>query len=346
HNHLAESPTQSYDGRVVMGALDPAQRVQFYTQIPEIFTAPLSEDQSVFGQTRVRSDYYRTTDAFKYYIEPPEVATLFNTAGGTRKLGPSMAVCDIPRTPMTAPHHKQSQNIPDRDSNPYRCTSTGVETSSGDHDCYDLSLVLRSYLPGDIDADELWATPVKVVMAYPKTEPANSGVDSAVPYVVDVQVRPNGGMSKKLSVGDGHQILEPVIAGNGRLLIAQVDGFIRYSVVPETEDACDPEEWTTWKHISEMYTDPNMASYGLAKFPLRDAEDNVISNLPGEPVTQIRGAYPWVDRDGDNLIFIAADQAMYYIDDDNLLQERLPIAGHPLPGITAAAPTDIADFVA
>ncbi|MEM8996452.1 MAG: hypothetical protein AAGF23_16820, partial [Acidobacteriota bacterium] len=345
HNHLSESPTQSYDGRVVMGALDPTQRVQFYAQIPEIFTAPLSEDQSVFGETRVRSDYYRTTDAYKFYIRPPEVATLFDTDGGTRRLGPSMAVCDIPRTSMMAPHHNQSQNIPDRDSNPYRCTSAGVEISDGDHDCYDLSLIVRSYLPGDIDADELWATPVKVVMTNPKTEPANSGIGSAVPHVVDVQVRPDGGTSRKLTVGDGHQILEPVIAGNGRLLIAQVDGFMQYSVVPETEDACDAAEWTTWKHISEMYADPNMASYGLAKFPLRDVEDNIVSNLPGEPVTQIRGAYPWVDRDGDNLVFIAADQAMYYIDDDDVLQERLPIAGHPLPGITAGAPADLADFV-
>ncbi|MEM1179056.1 MAG: hypothetical protein AAGM22_11975 [Acidobacteriota bacterium] len=345
HNHLAESPAQSYDGRVVMGALDPAQRVQFYAQIPEIFTAPLSEDQSVFGATRVRSDYYRTQDTFKYYIEPTEVATLFDTDGGSRKLGPSMAVCDPPRSPMTAPHHNQSQNIPDRDSNPYRCTSAGVETSGGDHDCYDLTLIMRSYLPGTKELDELWATPVKVVMAYPKTEPANSGVDAAVPHVVDVQVRPNGETSTKLTVGDGHQILEPVISGNGRLLIAQVDGHIQYSVVPETESACDPGQWTAWKHISEMYADPLMSSYGLAKFPLRDAEDNVISNLPGESVYAIRGAYPWVDRDGDNLFFIAADQAMYYIDDNDQLQERLPIAGHPLPGVTATSPSDIQDFV-
>ena len=322
HNVLGHFPAQTYDGRLYGGVGRPANeepRISFQMQAPEIFDQPLSQTQSPGHESS-----WQITQDLAFTLIGSELDQLHGSSQDLEPNG-SLALCDAPLAGPTGP----TQSRPDRLSNPRTCDAQG-NLGSGDHDCYDITMVVV-FDSGPTSPDEVWGTPVRVVVTRPKHDVS----DGQWPRVVDVIVDHAGlGVPKKMSIPPGGpaEILEPTITGDGRLLIAQADGMIRYTVMPESAAACDVTQWGSFKHISEMYDDPAMQRYGLAKFPLRDHEDNVISTLAGSAPQAIRGAYPWVDRDGDNLMFTAANQALYYLDDADVVQQRYPIVGSVVPG--------------
>ena len=332
HNLLAPFPSQSYNGRIYAGAKGDVITtdqtddgvVTLGLHMPEVFDQPIGQDQSAGREQAFFTGYLNAQ--LNFQIAGADLQ-LLHSSSDNLKLASSIALCDAPLSGPT-PHINQTQSLPDRVSNPRTCDAAGT-LGVGDHDCYDVTLLTR-FDNRDQGRDDLWATPVRVVVKHPK----KSVFDVSWPKVEQVLID-HQWLGAPVEVGFGlnrpTRILEPVISGDGRLLIAQVDGHIQYSVLPAVGAACDASGWGTFKHISEMYDDPAMQNYGLAKFPMRDSENNVISTLNGDPANAIRGAYPWVDRDGDNLMFMAADQSLYYIDDNNAVQPRYAIEGHPNP---------------
>ncbi len=318
HNRLTSSLSQTYDGRIAIGA--NGLGVHFQVQVPEFFSEPLGQAQTDTGLPEYFSSMDFTTQNLYETVE-----NLRDVEATHLSFAPSIAVCDPPLAGSSS-HHNRSQSHKGRSSNPQACTD-GVLDPNGAQDCYDISLVARFTGPASFD-DELWVTPVRLVVSNPK-----SSNPTALPTVAD-----------PIRLGDperieilGNNILEPVISGDGRLLIAQVNGLIMYSVIPDTLDACDPDGWTEFKHITEMYADPDMADYGIAKFPMRDTENKVISTALGDPLNVTPGAYPWIDRDGDMLFYIAGDQSFYYINELDQVVPRYPILGHPL-GVSVTEP--------
>ncbi len=95
-------------------------------------------------------------------------------------------------------------------------------------------------------------------------------------------------------------LLEPTTTADGMVLVVHNHDGIAYSY--NDVGPCDASGWREFKHLSSAHLDPEVSgSYGFATYPVRDTQGNVIP-----PGTTVRGAYPWIDRRGDNLFFPAA----------------------------------------
>jgi len=194
------------------------------------------------------------------------------------------AICD-PTTPFPTPGERP---------NPYVC---GPDDA---HDCYDLTIVSTTSIT--LGA-QLWGTPVTVEVSQPKTAQAR---------IVDVALgEPVAGHYLPLSP----EWTEPSITIDGRLMTGRMgrvprdwshpetgDVFTRpydlaYSLLPDDAAPCDVTGWTDFHPMSHAPYDPRMVGrYGLASYPFRDTEGNLIPD--GE---DMGGTYPWVDREGANL---------------------------------------------
>ncbi len=234
----------------------------------------------------------------------------------------STGICDPPRAPLAAGHE---QSVPTRQSSPYACDADfNPDPTQNVFDCYDLTpvVILDVDEDGDdiMDYAEIWGRPVTVRVANPKSrdrsQAGRSRVDGLIfrgdpvmsPTVHDIvrHIVPGFGMDLDL-VG------QMTLSGDGRLMV--IDGGIRsgllYSVIPESEAACDVSVWgdpliAPFKPITEMYTDPAMElKYGLGRYPLRDTENQLLT-------APVLGRFPWIDRDGDNLIFSHVLDNLYY----------------------------------
>ena len=188
--------------------------------------------------------------------------------------------------------------VPGEKTNPYVC---GPDNAN---DCYDL-VIISSTSPGL--TTQLWGTEVTVEVAQPKTTAAR---------IIDVQMgEPVAGAFIPLS----SEWTEPSVTADGRLLTGRWGRLDRewtnpqtgetkvrpydlaYSVLPEGAAPCDITAWTDFHPISHAPYDPQMAGrYGLAAYPFRDTEGNLIPD--GE---DMGGTYPWVDREGANLFMTA-----------------------------------------
>lgn len=167
---------------------------------------------------------------------------------------------------------------------------------------------------------ELQSFPVRVVVDNPKTSRARIASIDRI-----------GGIKTVELVQRFPHLFEPMITGDGRLLVARIqsnlgagggptdlipwndpDGVPRisqfdigYAYNPPGSgfDACDISGWNqmNFRPISYAYSDPQVRErYGFAKYPLRDSEG---TEIPAG--ADFGGTYPWIDRFGRNLFFTA-----------------------------------------
>ena len=201
----------------------------------------------------------------------------------------------------------------ERDDNPRPCEDASM-------DCYDVTVV--RYLEGG--HRQLMGTPVTISVSNPKTSQA--AIDD---IVADTPV-----FGPVLSQGSG-RILEPMITRDGRLLVARGisnltpsrEGDLFYMVYPEEDEngptePCDVTRWTAEDahKISHAYWDPDMHKpegprYGIAAYPLRDAQGGEIPDLDESTNQWLYVTYPWIDRDGDNFFYTSIGAALLYFED-------------------------------
>ena len=194
--------------------------------------------------------------------------------------------------------------------NPYACRYKGRPA-----DCYDVSVLQVVHgSRGPQRSSELWTTPVTITVRSPKTRNA---------AVANVEVRGDPVRSPIPGTPgrSGVLMFEPVISGDGRLLILNSGDTLLYSVIRQGGTPCDARGWERLAHVSKMHRDPAMARYGIARYPIRDTENRKVKN--GRP---LRGAYPWIDREGKNLFFTqVAEVGLYYRNAKGKMRTRFEV---------------------
>lgn len=181
--------------------------------------------------------------------------------------------------------------------NPYLCGP------GNEHDCYDFTIISTTSTQARA---QLWGTPVTVEVENPKTPTAR---------IVNV-VLGESVAGKVITLTQ--EWTEPAVTMDGRLLTGRYgrvprdwtnpntgETFSRnydlaYSVLPDDREPCDVTGWQDFHPMSHAPYDPDMERYGLAAYPFRDTEGNLIPD--GE---DMGGTYPWVDREGANLFMTA-----------------------------------------
>jgi hypothetical protein len=295
----------SSDGRLGVSLKEVDGKVGFYLVRPESLSSPLLTSAPGVNILAATSPYAGGLDA-----------ALFQGAKADRRLMHT-AMCDGTTT----------RPLPGQPSNPRAC---GLDTA---FDCYDLSVIAsfgRGLEGSPTSTVELWQTPITVVVSDPKTPSAQiESVITGVPV-----------LGPTLPV---HDFTEPTVTADGRLLVARFGGAlypwtnpatgetrtqlttIVYSVYPEGDAPCDVTKWTTLSPISHAPYDPAMRHrYGIAEYPLRDGEGNLIPDG-----TDVEATYPWIDRRGSNLFFTATAATLFYWDPSaggGEVRERYPAA--------------------
>ncbi len=96
-----------------------------------------------------------------------------------------------------------------------------------------------------------------------------------------------------------HALAEPATTSDGRLLIIN-DSSVKGLMYAYNEvGPCDASGWSEFRPVSAAYLDPRVNSkYGFARQPVRRMDGTQYQ--PGESVM---GAYPWIDRKGNNLMY-------------------------------------------
>ncbi|MGB0513476.1 MAG: hypothetical protein ACPGJE_01395, partial [Wenzhouxiangellaceae bacterium] len=200
----------------------------------------------------------------------------------------------------------------------------------GNDDCYDLTIVTPVVLTApDPDQLEFWSTDLTLRVSQPKTAQASLAVDSIAP--------PNQG-----PIHPARTMFETMITADGQLLVARIGGShtqfpgvdIMYSVSAQDSVPCDINQWTQIQPITSAHTDPLMIGrYGIAAYPFRDPIGN-----PIPAGSDLRGSYPWIDRNGANLFFTTIPATLWYQDaTSGAIVTRYPAAC--VPG-TSCQPTN------
>ena len=139
------------------------------------------------------------------------------------------------------------------------------------------------------------------------------------------------------------KLAEPVIAGDGRLIVARVhnadlslhDGTVvekanlAYNVYGKDKAQCNVNLWKneTWRPIAYApydTTNDMPGRYKFARFPFRDTLGNLV---PKDGV--LGGSYPWIDKAAANLFFEAYGRgAAFYNYKSNGAQRTTPYPDH------------------
>jgi hypothetical protein len=193
-------------------------------------------------------------------------------------------------------------------ANPY--ASNTNSTCPPGMDCYTLWIITPvDYLNGSTYSMTIYGVQVVVQVTNPKTTSA---------YISNVAIVPNSYKTGPTFTGF-QNLLEPMVTADGHLIVGRVQGSplqwtdnstnppstvksvynIVYSVAPQTANPCDVTQWTNFYPIAHAPYDANMhGTYGLADYPFRDPENNLIPEQD-----DIEGTYAWIDRMGRNLFF-------------------------------------------
>ncbi len=168
---------------------------------------------------------------------------------------------------------------------------------------------------------QFFVTKVKITVANPKTSTASiESIVRAGPTIA-------GPLFSAGTTGFGGSGFEPVIAGDGGLLVLRIasDDYtfthpdtsitsppghdIVYSYYDPTGIAqADPSRWTDIYPITYAPDDSRInTKFGFAKHPFRDGAGNPITS--GQ---DLGGSYPWIDRDAKNLFFEAVRDQLRY----------------------------------
>lgn len=207
-------------------------------------------------------------------------------------------------------------------SNTLICEKTNLVTNPmvcKDRDCYNVTLV--TFYKQNYDQERtlfrIASMDVEFSVINPKTASARIDPSSFI-------VNP-----RSFKVGPpilANLLAEPVIAGDGRLLITRF-GFrpasilngpalttgninIVYSTYAENRSPCDPSQWTQFHPISHAHYDhanKMPARYKFARYPLRDSLGNIIPN--GK---ELGASYPWMDKGAANLFFTSFGGDSFY----------------------------------
>ncbi len=179
-------------------------------------------------------------------------------------------------------------------------------------DCYDLIVISSVKVESaGSPTKQLWGTPITARVANPKT------ADAAI---VEIEVgEPVAG-----AMVPGRFLLETMTTSDGHLIVGRIDTpdyswrnpstlenrthfvDIVYSFYPSGSGPCDVTRWDQWYPISHAPHDFRVnGAYGFAFHPFRDAEGNRIPDG-----ADLRGSYPWIDRNGANLFFTAVGETL------------------------------------
>ncbi len=185
--------------------------------------------------------------------------------------------------------------------NPYRSNSLGNADETGSFLTYKARWLTR-FIPLDqIDSvgnNFVAVLPLTIIVKNP------SSINSEV-----YSVRANASQFTLLqdTLGNPIQAIEPSLTFDGKLMVFQnweVDntrlGRLYYSFNPSVGAILNG--WSVPKPISQMYNDPLLRKmYPLARYQIRDSI--------GNPLAQVKGAYPWISLDGDDVFFAATTHA-------------------------------------
>jgi hypothetical protein len=103
-------------------------------------------------------------------------------------------------------------------------------------------------------------------------------------------------------------LFEPVTTSDGRLLVVNMgqEEGLQYAIAPAS-DACQADAFTLFKPLSCLPEDPRAFDYGLSHGArVLDDGTRAFIDSRGEaiaPGDTVIGAYPWIDREGKNIIF-------------------------------------------
>ncbi|MBK7973606.1 MAG: hypothetical protein IPK07_10150 [Deltaproteobacteria bacterium] len=256
----------TYDGRVTVQVQGGASEIRLSLFVPEKLTAPFLDGPP-------GAEIFASTTPWRVPFQPDD-----NILTGHH------AICD-PTEEFPRPGERP---------NPYAC-GPGLA-----RDCYDVVVVNSTV---QASGAHLWGTPLHVEVEHPKTADAR---------IADVTL---GTPVRGAFIPNTPEWTETAVTQDGRLLTGRVNRFPRegtnpetgetlvqlydmlYSVLPDASAPCDVRGWSAFHPISHAPFDPHMVGrYGLAAYPLRDAE--------GHPIPdgyEVGGTYPWVDREGTNL---------------------------------------------
>ncbi len=178
-------------------------------------------------------------------------------------------------------------------------------------DEYDIKVLVTS-IDFQAHSTQLFVTPLRIVVANPKTKDAfiESITKTGAPLAGPVHLNAHG--------------FEPTIVGDGRLLVFRIFGSVApgaprvdivYSYYP-TGAAADPREWKVLHPISHAPFDARIngmtsggAAFGFALSQFRDAAGTPIAD--GQ---DIGGSYPWMDRAAKNLFLEGVNDTLRWDD--------------------------------
>jgi len=301
-NHASIPPSRSsYDSRITFESETAAKRAGrcFRLIRPEILGGHITASTQTLGAT-------------ERLCLP---VTEFHASARAGLLGIQGAVCDA------APTQPQGRVDP-------RASNGDPRPCAGDpaSDCYHLTTI--THFEADVGApNEVWSRPFEVKVTNPKTPSAQiASVTALAP-------------AQKMEQIAG-SILEPVVSGDGRLLVYHDGRSIKYAVNPPSSGfpPCDARGFNQARRISDMFGDSLMMPYGIARFQLRDSENNLI--MPGD---EVGGAYPWIDRNAANLFITTAGRALYFQSPTGI-KPLYPVLSVPVPGASPNPPTTLEEI--
>lgn len=200
----------------------------------------------------------------------------------------------------------------------------------GGEDVYDIKVfVTANSGTSPNNRTQFFLTPIRITVSNPKTTSAFIRlVEKTGPTLAGPAFTFQG------------SAFEPVICGDGRLLIVRVGSPSLPWTNPNTGaagstsghgcdivysyysggNAADPAGWSNLIPISFAPSDTRInTTFGFAMAPFRDAEGTLIP--PGE---DIGASYPWIDRDAKNLFFESVFDKLHYLANGTYNNARYP----------------------
>ncbi|USH01730.1 LamG domain-containing protein [Grimontia kaedaensis] len=290
------SNRSSADGRVVVVPKTANRKIEFYLRKPEALTAHFSQSANSTVGLLGNADSLRVRMSGEEYFD-----------GGFSHV----AVCDTTDFYL----RQQAQNASDPRylsvfENEYVSKLSPEATDGTTRDKYKLTIIgMKNNNNGD-GVKRLVSIPFDVVVVNPKTKDAY--IESATP-----------GEMQQGPVYKGDSLLEPMVTGDGRLLVARFGDstpsvtwqdnngnthttsyaniFYAYN---DDKAPCDVSGWDQQRPIKYApFDDEINDKYGFASQHFRYPNGSRVSPNNENFTTGFGATYPWIDRDGNNLFF-------------------------------------------